>query len=148
MGRQYKGLDHTKVTVKLDERQFDIVRQYGWKQQEKVFAEQDRMGKPKPYHWKMSDVIRDAIDLLGQSAILSDSIETREIAEAMDRDTPVSPVEAPTAQEGAGVVSLPSSTIKTAQEAAEAAGEAVPVFVARAVETQAQRDKAARRLKQ
>lgn len=40
----------------------------------------------------------------------------------------------------AGVVSLPSNTLKAAQEAAEAAGEAVPVFVARAVETQAQRD--------
>lgn len=46
----------------------------------------------------------------------------------------------------AGVVSLPPDTIKAAQRAAEAAGEAVPVFVARAVETQAQRDALSRRM--
>lgn len=54
---------------------------------------------------------------------------------------PASPAEGSNSREMAGVVSLPSETIKTAQEAAQAAGEAVPVFVARAVETQAQRDK-------
>ena len=36
---------------------------------------------------------------------------------------------------------------KMAQEAAEAAGEAVPQFIARAVETQAQRDEAGRKVK-
>ena len=49
---------------------------------------------------------------------------------------------------GAGGITLPPDTLKAAQEAAEAAGEAVPVFIARAVETQAQRDKAERELKQ
>ena len=47
----------------------------------------------------------------------------------------------------AGVVSLPPDTLKAAQEAAEAAGEGLPVFVARAVETQAQRDDLSRRMK-
>ena len=65
--------------------------------------------------------------------------------QAMDRDN--APQEAHTAQAEAGVVSLPPDTLKAAQEAAEAAGEAVPVFVARAVETQAQRDKLARGMK-
>ena len=46
----------------------------------------------------------------------------------------------------AGVVSLPPDTLKAAQRAAEAAGEAVPIFIARAVETQAQRDKVARKM--
>ena len=47
----------------------------------------------------------------------------------------------------AGGISLSPNTIKAAQEAAKAAGEAVPVFIARAVETQAQRDEAGRKLK-
>lgn len=74
----------------------------------------------------------------------------RAISEAMERDGGGMPSE--TAQRGlegpcgAGAVSLPSETLEAAQKAAEAAGEAVPVFVTRAVETQAQRDKAALRL--
>ena len=56
----------------------------------------------------------------------------RAIQEAIERDAG--------GPQEAGVVSLPPDTIKAAQRAAEAAGEAVPVFVARAVETQAQRD--------
>lgn len=47
----------------------------------------------------------------------------------------------------AGVVSLPPDTLKAAQEAAEAAGEGLPIFVARAVETQAQRDEMGRKMK-
>ena len=51
-----------------------------------------------------------------------------------------------TAQEAIGQlavagVALPSETLETAQRAAEAAGEALPQFMARAVEAQAQRDK-------
>ena len=41
----------------------------------------------------------------------------------------------------AGVVSLPSETLEVALRAAEAAGETVPQFVERAVETQAKWDK-------
>ena len=47
----------------------------------------------------------------------------------------------------ARVVSLPYYIIKAAQEAAQAAGEAVPQFIARAVEMQAQRDTLSRQMK-
>lgn len=40
-----------------------------------------------------------------------------------------------------GALSFALSALKTAQEAAQNAGEAVPVFIERAVATQAQRDK-------
>ena len=69
---------------------------------------------------------------------------TRAIQETIARDSAEGPVEAPTAPGG---ISLPSDTIKAAQEAAEAAGEAIPAFIARAVETQAQWDKMGRRMK-
>ncbi len=59
---------------------------------------------------------------------------------------PTSPVEAPTMHDGAGIVSLPSDTLKAAQDAAKAAGEGVPQFLDRAVTTQAQRDEMARKL--
>ena len=45
-----------------------------------------------------------------------------------------------------GTVSLPYETIEAAQRAAKVVGEVLPDFVARAVETQAQRDIAALRL--
>ncbi len=57
-----------------------------------------------------------------------------------------SPSEAPTTHDGAGVVSLPSEAIQTAQEAAQHTGETVSQFVGRAVTTQAQRDEMARKL--
>ena len=60
---------------------------------------------------------------------------------------PTRPQEALEGPQGAGAISLPPDALKTAREAAEAAGEGVPVFVARAVETQAKRDKVTRRLK-
>ena len=72
----------------------------------------------------------------------------RAIDSQMGRDTSGSPIEAPTTLPSGGAVSLlPSGTLKTAREAAEAAGEALPVFVGRAVETQAQRDKLSRKMK-
>lgn len=43
---------------------------------------------------------------------------------------------------------LTSVALKTAQEAAQRAGEAVPAFIERAVETQAQRDKLTQSMKQ
>ena len=48
--------------------------------------------------------------------------------------------------EGAGAVSLPPSTLSTAQEAAQAAGEGLQQFIGRAVTTQAQRDALARKM--
>lgn len=69
------------------------------------------------------------------------------IAQRMGGDTSRSPAEAAGAPAGAGAVSLPSDTLKAAREAAEASGEALPVFIGRAVETQAQRDKLSRKMK-
>lgn len=71
----------------------------------------------------------------------------RAIDHEMGRDASDSPIEAPTALLGVGAVSLPSDTLKAAREAAEASGEALPVFIGRAVETQAQRDKLSRKMK-
>lgn len=52
-------------------------------------------------------------------------------------------IEGPTAaQAGGGGILLSSDTLKAAQRAAEATGETVPAFIARAVETQVQRDSA------
>lgn len=52
-----------------------------------------------------------------------------------------SPVEAPITHDGAGDGMLSSDTLKIAQEAAQNAGETVPRFIERAVDTQAKRDK-------
>lgn len=62
----------------------------------------------------------------------------RAIHEAIERDTGGP-------QEARGI-SLPPSTLKVAQRAAEAAGETVPQFITRAVEAQAQRDERGRRM--
>ena len=58
------------------------------------------------------------------------------IGEAMG-ESPQQPAGAP---QGEGAILTPSA-LKTAQEAAQRAGETVPAFVSRSVETQAQRDK-------
>lgn len=52
------------------------------------------------------------------------------------------PQGAVTGSNGSPGVPLPPEALKTAQEAAESTGETVPQFVGRAVQTQAQRDKA------
>lgn len=74
----------------------------------------------------------------------------RAILETMERDSGGAASETaqngPESTQGGGAVSLPSETLKAAQRAAEAVGEAVPDFVRRAVETQAQRDQASLRL--
>ena len=70
----------------------------------------------------------------------------RAISEAMERDSSGGPQEAAGEAVGSQGISLHPNALKTAQRAAQAAGEAVPVFVARAVETQAQRDELARRM--
>lgn len=83
----------------------------------------------------------------GESA---NSFINRAIDQAMALDSAGSPQEAAGAPvepvEPRGILFLHPDALKTAQRAAQAAGEAVPVFVARAVETQAQRDKLARRM--
>lgn len=60
----------------------------------------------------------------------------RAIGEAMG-ESPQKPAGAP---QGEGAILTPAA-LKTAQKAAQRAGETVPAFVSRAVETQAQRDK-------
>lgn len=66
------------------------------------------------------------------------------IAQRMERDATGGPSGAARAPAEVGVVSLPSGAFKAAREAAESSGEALPVFIGRAVETQAQRDRIAR----
>ena len=60
----------------------------------------------------------------------------RAIGEAMG-ESPQKPAGAP---QGEGAILTPA-TLKTAQEAAQRAGETVPAFIDRAIDTQAQRDK-------
>ena len=75
----------------------------------------------------------------------------RAISEAMERDDGGTASETagkrPESTPRAGVVSLPSETLEAAQRAADAAGEALPVFVIRAVSETVERDKAARGLR-
>ena len=66
----------------------------------------------------------------------------RAIGEAMGE----SPQEAAGAPQGAGAILSPE-TLKTAQEAAQKSGETVSVFVARAVDVQAQRDNVTRTMR-
>ena len=67
------------------------------------------------------------------------------ISEMMDRDgsgtAPEIAGTRPESAQEAGVVSLPPDALEAAQRAAEAAGEAVGKFLARAVETQANQDR-------
>lgn len=51
------------------------------------------------------------------------------------------------APQGMGAILLTPAALKTAQEAAQRAGETVPAFVGRAIETQAQRDKVIQAMK-
>ena len=66
----------------------------------------------------------------------------RAIGEAMG-ESPQQPTGAP---QGEGAILTPAA-LKTAQEAAQRAGETVPAFVSRSVETQAQRDKVIQAMK-
>lgn len=120
-----QGLPRKEKAMAVSKSQQKAVHKY-------VKANYDRMELTVPKGRK--DTIKARADAQGQSvnAYINAAIEGRMAQE----DT-----------EGAGGISLPSDTIKAAQEAAEAAGEAVPVFIARAVETQAQRDEMGRRMK-
>lgn len=59
------------------------------------------------------------------------------VLESIGEESPQRPARAP---QGMGAILTPAA-LKTAQEAAQRAGETIPAFVSRAVETQAQRDK-------
>ena len=103
-------------------------------------ANYDRVNLTMPKGRK--DVIQAHAAAQGESV---NGFINRAIDSQMGRDASSGPTEAPTALSGA--VTLPSGTLKAAREAAEASGEALPVFVGRAVETQAQRDKLSRMMK-
>ena len=90
------------------------------------------------------DTIKAHADNQGESI---NAFIGRAIQETMERDTTGTAPEATGASQETAAGILTPSTLKAAQEAAEAAGEAVPQFVARAVETQAQRDAMSRRMK-
>lgn len=105
-------------------------------------ANYDRVNLTMPKGRK--DVIQAHAAAQGESV---NGFINRAIDSQMGRDASSGPTEAPTALLEAGAVFLPSDTLKAAREAAEASGETLPVFVGRAVETQAQRDKLSRKMK-
>ena len=82
------------------------------------------------------DVVRAHAEAQGESV---NGFIGRSIQETMERDS--APQEAAGAPAGGGVVSLPPEALKTAKQAADAAGEDVPVFVARAIESRAKLDR-------
>lgn len=84
------------------------------------------------------DEIRAHIEPAGESL---NGFIGRAIMETMERDGAGEPQEAAGAAAVAGGISLPSDALESAQAAAEATGEAPTVFIARAIETQAKRDK-------
>lgn len=84
----------------------------------------------------MKDEVKAAAESAGESM---NQYINGAISQRMGGKAPEMAVEA---QEGRGNI-LTQSALQTAQEAAQKAGETVPAFVERAVETQAQRDKTA-----
>lgn len=99
-----------------------------------VKAKYDRFGLTMPKG--NLDTIKSHAEARGES---TNAFIGRAIQETMERDTG-GQQEAAGAVQGAGVVSLPSEAIKTAQEAAQAAGEGLPQFVTRAIESRAALD--------
>lgn len=91
----------------------------------------DRINVTMPKGQK--EVIQSAAAAVGESA---NSYINTAIIQRMERDTG-----GPQEATEPGVVSLPSKAIKTAQKAAEAAGEGLPQFVTRAIESRAALDK-------
>lgn len=76
-------------------------------------------------------------DEIKAAAVVAGESMNQYIITAIDQRMAGMPLEAP---QGAGAILTPE-TLKMAAEAAQNAGETVSVFVGRAVETQAQRDK-------
>lgn len=96
-----------------------------------VKAKYDRFGLTMPKG--NLDTIKAHAESRGES---TNAFIGRAIQETMERDTG-----GPQEATGPGVVSLPLETIKAAQEAADAAGEDLPQFVTRAIESRAKLDK-------
>lgn len=86
------------------------------------------------------EVIQEYASAQGESV---NGFIVRAVRERMERDGAGGPQETagtPTS----GVVALPSDVLETAQTAAQAAGEALPVFLSRAVSETAERDRLSR----
>jgi len=117
-----------EITVAVSKAQQKAVTKY-------VKSKYDRFGLTMPKG--NLDTVKAHAEAQGQSinAYINAAIDSRMAQEATG------------GPQEAGVVSLPSDTLKAAQEAAKAAGEALPVFVARAVGTQADRDALGRKMK-
>ena len=105
-----------------------------------VKANYDRINVTMPKGEK--EIIQEYAAAYGESV---NGFIVRSIRERMERDSGGTASEiaqqAAETTQGAGVVSLPSETLETAQRAADAAGEALPVFVIRAVSETAERDR-------
>lgn len=88
--------------------------------------------------------IQEHAQTMGESAttFINRAID-HQISQDRDKDT----CEAKQSPSGGEGIILTHYTIKAAQEAAEAAGEAVPAFIDRAITTQAQRDEIGRKMK-
>ena len=99
-----------------------------------IKAKYDRFGLTMPKG--NLDTIKAHAEACGES---TNAFIGRAITETMERDS--APQEAAGGPQEAGVVSLPLEALKTAQEAAQAAGEGVSQFVARAIESRASLDK-------
>ena len=84
------------------------------------------------------DTVKAHADSYGESL---NEFVNRAIDCQMERDGAERPQEAAGAAEVAGGISLSPDALDAAQQAAERTGEAPAVFVARAIETQAKRDK-------
>ena len=89
------------------------------------------------------DEIKAHAESRGQSV---NGFINRAIDHQISYDRDKGPSEALQDPSGCMVVSLPSEAYECAVAASEAVGEGLPDFVARAVETQAQRDATARKL--
>lgn len=90
------------------------------------------------------DTIQTHAEAQGESV---NGFINRAIDETMERDGAGGPQEAlgePVDELTTSVQNVPKGTLKAAQEAARAAGEATPQFIARAVRAQAERDQADR----
>jgi len=126
------------MTVPVSKAQQKAVARYEAKAYDKVLL---RLPKGR------LDKIKDHTTARGESV---NGFIGRAITETMERDgggIPTGgPQEAPGTSAGARVVSLPSDTLKAAQEAAQATGEALPDFIRRAVGSQAKRDGASLRM--
>ena len=87
------------------------------------------------------------------AAALGESVNgfiNRAINQTMEQDAAGIPSEAlgePVDDLTTTIQPIPKGTLKAAQEAAEAAGEGLPQFIARAVETQRDRDALVRKMK-